>query len=173
MPRTRLTPMATDGQGVVLAVAATADTRQRTTMDLLARRVAHRLGCPVANAQVQHGSVLLDAAIDQLAAKGVRQAVVVPVEAFPVHIDGVDEQGRLAPVTRGSSVVELRVSPGIAADPALINAVLEVLDASERTPSADTAVLVAVPPVATVIVRSLASRATAAEASATSSLCTL
>ena len=95
MARTRLTPMATDGQGVVLAVAASADTRQRTTMDLLARRVAHRLGCPVGTAQVQQGSVLLDAAISQLAAKGVRQAVVVPVEAFPVDA-ARQRQGELA-----------------------------------------------------------------------------
>ena len=164
MPRTSLTPMATDGQGVGLAVAASADTRQRTTMDLLARRVAHRLGCPVATAQVQSGAVLADAALDQLATKGVRQAVIVAVEAFPVRIDGVDSQGRLEPATRGTKVVELRVAPGIGADPTLVDAVLESLDASERTPSGDVAVLVGVPPVAASVVRQLATRAAAATA---------
>lgn len=161
MPRTRLTPMATDGQGVVLAVAATADTRQRTTMDLLARRVAHRLGCPVATAQIQRGSVLMDAALDQLSAKGVRQAVVVPVEAFPVTIDDADADGRLPIARRGNYSIELRVAPGIGGDPAIIDAVLESLDASERTPSTDVAVLVGVPPVAAPIVRNLAARAPA------------
>ena len=159
MPRTRLTPMATDGQGVVLAVAASADTRQRTTMDLLARRVAHRLGCPVATAQIQRGSVLIDAALDQLAAKGVRQAVVVPIEAFPVAITDADSAGRLPTAMRGNNPIELRVAPGIGGDPAIIDAVLESLDASERTPSPDVAVLLGVPPVAAPIVRRLAERA--------------
>lgn len=161
MPRTRLTPMATDGQGVVLAVAASADTRQRTTMDLLARRVAHRLGCPVATAQIQRGSVLLDAALGQLTAKGVRQAVIVPVEAFPVTIDGVDHDGRLPSANHSNQRIELRVAPGIGGEPAIIDAVLESLAASERSPSPETAVLIGVPPVAAPVVRTLAARATA------------
>lgn len=159
MPRTRLTPLATDGQGVVLAVSATADTRQRTTMDLLARRVAHRLGCPVATAQIQHGAILLDAALDQLAPKGVRQAVVVPVEAFPVMVNGVGPDGRIPSPTRGNYRVELRLAPGIGGDPAMVDAVLETLDASERTPSPDVAVLIGLPPVAASAARPLATRA--------------
>lgn len=162
MARAKLTPMATDGQGVVLAVAATADTRQRTTMDLLARRVAHRLGCPVATAQIQRGTVLMDAALDQLAAKGVRQAVIVPVEAFPVTIESADQDGRLPTASRGNHPIELRVAAGIGGDPAIIDAVLESLEASERTPSSDVAVLVGVPPVALPVVRTLTQRASSA-----------
>lgn len=101
----------------------------------------------------------MDAALDQLATKGVRQAVVVPVEAFPVTIDGADPDGRLPSIRRGHHLMDIRLAAGLGGDPAIIDAVLEALDSSERTPSADVAVLVGVPPVAAPIVRSLATRA--------------
>lgn len=155
MPRTRLTPMATDGQGVILAVPQSADTRLRTTMDLLARRVAHRLGCPVAIAQVQRGVPLIDAAVEQLATKGVRHIVMVPVESYPVYIDGFDAEGMRRITLRGERNVTVSLAPGLGGDPALIDAVLEALEASERTPSRDTAVIIGVPELAERVVSSL------------------
>lgn len=161
MPRTRLTPMATDGQGVILAVPHTADTRLRTTMDLLARRVSHRLGCPVAMAQIQRDAPLLDAPVEQLSAKGVQQIVVVPVESYPVYIDGFDAEGLRRVSVRGDRSVTLRLAQGLGGDPLLVDAVLEALEASERTPSTETAVLIGIPEMAERVIPSLAQRSRA------------
>lgn len=141
----RLTPMATDGQGVLLAVNQSSDTRQRTTMDILARRVAHRLGCPVAVVNVQRGVPLMQAPIEQLAAKGVRNVVLVPVDPYQPLVKGFADQPEGVEVRVGPSSVRVRLADGVVADPLLVDAMLEALITSERSPDPEATVIVALP----------------------------
>jgi len=140
----RLAAMATDGQGVLLAVSQASDTRQRTTMDMLSRRVSHRLGCPVAVVQIQRGAPLLQAPLTQLAAKGVRSAVLVPVEPHLTTVSGFDATGELE-YPLGGLTVRVRLAESIGTDPQLIEGVIEALLTSERAPDPHTAIVVALP----------------------------
>jgi sirohydrochlorin ferrochelatase len=142
---TRLTPMATDGQGVLLAVNQSSDTRQRTTMDVLSRRVSHRLGCPVSVVQVQRGVPLMNAPLEQLVQQGVRNAVMVPVDPYQSPITSFDADGNRLEARVGGVTVNVRLAEGLGADPALVDAVLESLILSEREPDPKTAVLLSVP----------------------------
>lgn len=136
--------MATDGQGVILAVPHSVDARQRTAMDLLTRRVAHRLGCPVATGQVQHGVLHLSAPMTQLHAKGARDVVVVPLTftAAPVVTDGKSAH----PSGNGHPAgMSLRTAEPLGGEPEVIAAVVEALNQSERPPDRATRVVMLLP----------------------------
>lgn len=160
----RLTPMATDGQGVLLAVNQSSDTRQRTTMDVLSRRVAHRLGCPVSVVHVQRGVPLMQAPLEQLAAKGVRTAVMVPVDPYQSRIDSFDPETGRRDVKVNGATVNVRLADGVGADPLLIDALLEALIVSERDSDPDTALIVGVPQTHNAILRRLSAKSEAVRA---------
>lgn len=160
----RLTPMATDGQGVLLAVNQSSDTRQRTTMDVLSRRVAHRLGCPVSVVQVQRGVPLMQAPLEQLAAKGVHNTVMVPVDPYQTRIESLNPESGQLDAKVNSSTVNVRLADGIGADPQLIDALLEALQAAERSPDPDTALVVGVPQTHNGMIRRLSTKSDAVRA---------
>jgi sirohydrochlorin ferrochelatase len=136
--------MATDGQGVILATPHSVDARQRTALDLLGRRVAHRLGCPVAVGQVQNGVLHLDAPISTLHAKGAREIVVAPLTFAPMPMIS----DRTPPNREGArqfAGVSLRTADPLGGEPEVIDAVVEVLSNSERTPNPNTRIVMALP----------------------------
>ena len=136
--------MATDGQGVILATPHSVDARQRTAVDLLTRRVAHRLGCPAATGQVQHGVLHLGAPMSHLHAKGVRDVVVVPLTfiASPVVPDGTSTH----PAGNGHPPgMNVRTAEPLGGEPEVIAAVIEALNQSERPPDPRTRVVMLLP----------------------------
>lgn len=133
---------ATDGQGVVLAVPYSSDARQRTSAELLARRVAHRLGCPVAVGQIQRGTLIADGSLRLLHDKGARRIVVAP--AILVAGEGLEPGPRT--LAQGSALnLTFAVAQPIGGHPDVVSAALELLSRSERTPRADTAIRLALP----------------------------
>ncbi|MDQ1249993.1 MAG: hypothetical protein QG597_4370 [Actinomycetota bacterium] len=113
-------------------------------MDLLTRRVAHRLGCPVATGQVQQGVLHLDAPLRQLHAKGAREVVIAPLmlTAAPISLGSRPGRGE-GPAHL--SEVSLRQAEPLGGAPELIHAAMEALNNSERTPSTDTRIVLLVP----------------------------
>lgn len=145
LPRiVRPVPMATDGQGVILAVPHSVDARQRTAMDLLSRRVAHRLGCPVATGQVQRNTLHIDAPLAHLHAKGAREIVVAPM-TFALLPFTVSLPRNLAAGSARYPGVSIRTADPIGGVVEVIEATIEVLGHSERTPDPNTRLIMLVP----------------------------
>lgn len=129
----RLVPvMSTDGQGVTLAFPFSSDAQQRPAIDVLARRVGHRLGCPIAVCGIQRGRPLLDGALERLTARGASSIVLAPLTfSLPVaEVTKPEIAAVAAPLGGGTSVV---------------SAVLETLAHAERLPNPDTHVVIVVP----------------------------
>jgi sirohydrochlorin ferrochelatase len=123
--------MATDGQGVVLAVPQSVDSRQRTALDLLARRVSHRMGRPVVIGHVRQATLLGGAPLKSLHGRGVREVVVVPLSIGRLRLSPEIELGgpETAALARSMSVA---LSEPLGGDPAIIEGVQEMLARSER-----------------------------------------
>jgi sirohydrochlorin ferrochelatase len=124
-------------------------------MDVLTRRVSHRLGCPVAAGQVQHGVLHLDAPLRNLHAKGAREIVAMPLRFAPAPMVMDSSIGRRdeAPYATG---VAIREAQPLGGHQDVIDAAVEVLSNSERTPSRDTRVVMLVPHSEEPVVRQLA-----------------
>lgn len=136
--------MATDGQGVILAVPHSVDPRQRAAIDLLSRRVSHRLGCPTSPGQVQRGTLHVDAPLAELHAKGAREVVVAPLTLSDQTFDYSTPTSRsLAGARLGS--VSLRNAESLGGVPEVVSAVLESLALSERSPDPHTRVVLLLP----------------------------
>lgn len=129
--RPRPMPMATDGQGVVLAVPQSVDSRQRTALDLLARRVAHRMGRPVAIGHVRQSTLLAGAPLKSLHGRGVREVVVVPLSIGAMRLWSEVDLGGPETAALARSM-ELTRSAPLGGDPAIIEGVREMLARSER-----------------------------------------
>lgn len=71
--------VASDGNGVVLAYPFVNHAQQHPAINLVARRLGHRLNCPVVVCPSAHGRAILDGALTQLHSRGVRSAVTVPL----------------------------------------------------------------------------------------------
>ncbi len=133
---------ATDGQGVILAVAYSSDARQRTSADLLARRVAHRLGCPVAVGQIQRGTLLADGSLRTLHDRGARRVVVAPA----VLTAAADLQPGPRTLAHGAALnMTFAMAEPLGGDPLLLSGILELLSRSERSPQPDTPVRIVLP----------------------------
>lgn len=128
---------ATDGQGVILAIPYSSDARQRTSAEVLARRVSHRLGCPVALGMVQRGTLLADGSLRSLHAKGARTIVVAPAALSCAQ--PLDAGPRT--MAQGAALnLTFRTAQPLGGDPLLAAAVLELLAGSERSPNPTTAI---------------------------------
>ncbi|MCB0915958.1 MAG: hypothetical protein H6525_11875 [Actinobacteria bacterium] len=136
--------MATDGQGVILAVPHSVDARQRAAIDLLSRRVSHRLGCPAAAGQVQRGTLHLDAPLADLHAKGAREIVVVPLTLTRHEFNYSEPPSRSASGSRRRSM-SFRVTEPLGGAPEIITTVIESLNHSERLPDPSTRIVLVLP----------------------------
>ncbi len=144
MTRNRPLPMATDGQGVILAVPHSVDPRQRAAIDLLSRRVSHRLGCPTSPGQVQRGTLHVDAPLAELHAKGAREVVVAPLTLSDQTFDYSTPTSRSLAGARFGSV-SLRNAGSLGGVAEVVSAVLESLALSERSPDPHTRVVLLLP----------------------------
>lgn len=135
---------ATDGQGVILAVPHSVDARHRTAIDLLARRVSHRLGCPVVVGHVQRGRLHVDAAIAELHARGSRRVVVAPLTFAYQPIEVVPPHPRSA---AGIAMNHITVTHAdhLGGNRMAIAALLESLQESERLPHPATRLAIVIP----------------------------
>lgn len=144
MRQTRPLPMATDGQGVILAVPHSVDARQRAAIDLLSRRVSHRLGCPAAAGQVQRGTLHLDAPLADLHSKGAREIVVVPLTLTRQRFRLSQPAARSSAGSRLKSM-SFRETEPLGGAPEIITTVIESLNHSERPPDPRTRVVLVLP----------------------------
>jgi sirohydrochlorin ferrochelatase len=136
--------MATDGQGVILAVPHSVDPRQRAVIDLLSRRVSRRLGCPTAAGQMQRGTLYVDAPLEDLHAKGAREVVVAPLTLSDQRFEYSTPASRSSAGLRLGSVT-FRNAGSLGGAPEVVDAVLESLENSERDPDPSTRVVLVLP----------------------------
>ncbi len=129
----RLVPvMSTDGQGVTLAYPFSSDAQQRPAIDVLARRVGHRLGCPIAVCGIQRGRPLLDGALERLTERGASSIVLAPL-TFSLAVQPV-----------GKPEITAVASP-LGGGDEVVRAVLESLACAEREPESHTHVVIVAP----------------------------
>ena len=129
----RLVPvMSTDGQGVTLAFPFSSDAQQRPAIDVLARRVGHRLGCPIAVCGIQRGRPLLDGALERLTTRGASNIVLAPL-TFSLPVQSVAQPEIAA------------VAAPLGGGPAVVAAVLESLACAERLPDPEMHVVIVAP----------------------------
>lgn len=126
---------ATDGQGVIVAFPFASQTQQRPAVDLLARRVGHRLGCPVETCALTRGQPLLDGALRRLTDRSARSIVVSPATfTLPLTMHRAGPHG-----------TQLRLAAPLGGGEAVVQAVADALAAADRPASSSVRVIVAVP----------------------------
>lgn len=131
------------GYGVVLLSHGSADPRARLASDLLARRVGHRLNAAVSQASLDHDRARLDGAVAQLSARGIREAVVVPLLLNAAYHATSDVPQAARQVKVSYPGFRLRVSRPLGADPLLLNGLDAVIKTSGFRPSRRTGVVLA------------------------------
>ena len=126
---------ATDGQGVIVAFPFASQTQQRPSIDLLARRVGHRLGCPVETCALTRGQPLLDGALRRLSDRSARSIVVAPATfTLPLSMQ------RMSP-----AVARLRVAAPLGGGEAVVQSVADALAAADRPADDAVRVVIAIP----------------------------